>query len=495
MEGVACEALKCEAARAAIEIAQKLREGGHEALLAGGCVRDLLLGRAPSDFDVATNATPERVCALFRSTRQVGAQFGVVLVKRRGRWVEVATFRSDGKYSDGRRPDSVTFGDARGDAARRDFTVNGMFLDPETMGVIDYVGGRVDLELGVVRAIGEAAARFEEDHLRLLRAVRFAARLGFEIEEGTMKAAKANAAKLSGVAAERVLDELERMLSHRSRARAVRLMREAGLLPYVWHGAAWDPGYVEAAIRLLDRMETTVRESRELVSPRADEDDRLEADATKTKRPHVDGTSKDGPEAGATLRGGMSTPVTYGRFGARVTFEGAFAVLVGDRPTAEVEEVCRRLTMSNEQREAVAWLVRHQGDLDDPERPTLAELKRLMGHRAFGDLRAIAEGRYARMRDEELEMGTGGKVGDPQEREEGKERARRLGERVGAIRPEDVAPTPLVTGEDLIARGVAAGPVYKRVLDELYTRQLNEVVRTREEALREMEGMLAANGA
>ncbi len=188
----------------AVRVAACLREAGHVALLAGGCVRDLLLDETPSDYDVATDATPQQVCRLFRATRMVGAQFGVVLVRKRGEWIEVATFRADGRYSDGRHPDQVTFSDAPGDARRRDFTINGMFLDPDDCAVIDYVGGRDDLKAGLLRAIGDPQARFVEDHLRLLRAVRFAARMEFEIDDATLAAIKSAAGMLTDVSTARV---------------------------------------------------------------------------------------------------------------------------------------------------------------------------------------------------------------------------------------------------------------------------------------------------
>ena len=185
-------------AGAAVAVVRRLAEAGHVALLAGGCVRDLLLGRPPQDYDVATDAPPERVQKLFRATRHVGAQFGVVLVRSQQRWIEVATFRVDGPYPDGRHPARVTFSTPREDARRRDFTVNGMFCNPLERTVIDYVGGRADLQARLIRAIGEPTDRFDEDHLRLLRAVRFAARLEFELEPLTLAAIRENAAKLSG---------------------------------------------------------------------------------------------------------------------------------------------------------------------------------------------------------------------------------------------------------------------------------------------------------
>src|SRR5262249_20147658 len=179
----------------AVEVVRRLRGAGYEALLAGGCVRDELLGRTPKDYDVATNAPAERVQTLFPGSLPVGAQFGVVLVPSGEDRIEVATFRRDGVYLDSRHPVTVTFGNAQEDAARRDFTINGMFLDPIEDRVIDYVGGREDLARGVVRAIGDPAARLDEDKLRMLRAVRLSARLGFAIDPATWDVIRREAAK------------------------------------------------------------------------------------------------------------------------------------------------------------------------------------------------------------------------------------------------------------------------------------------------------------
>ncbi|MCL4221505.1 MAG: hypothetical protein KJZ65_09040 [Phycisphaerales bacterium] len=225
-----------DARKAAENVVRRLAGAGHVAYFAGGCVRDELLGLHPTDYDVATDATPDRIRSLFRRTSEVGVAFGVVLVREAGPTIEVATFRADGPYSDRRRPDSVTFSDARSDASRRDFTINALFLDPlspgdgQTQGrVIDFVGGLEDLRAGVVRAVGDPGHRLGEDHLRALRGVRFAARLGFEIEHGTFAAMRAHASDLVGVSRERIGDEMRRMLTHPSRVRAVRLLVEAGL--------------------------------------------------------------------------------------------------------------------------------------------------------------------------------------------------------------------------------------------------------------------------
>ena len=214
----------------AVRVIRRLRSAGHEALLAGGCVRDMLLGIRPADYDVATSATPQQVRELFGRVLMVGAKFGVAMVLFDRRRVEVTTFRCDVSYSDGRRPDSVRFVTAREDASRRDFTINGMFYDPLADRVVDYVGGRQDLAARVVRAIGDALQRFDEDYLRMLRAVRFAARFGFAIEPNTEQALRRLAARITQISGERIREELEKMLARPTGAQAVQKLHELGLL-------------------------------------------------------------------------------------------------------------------------------------------------------------------------------------------------------------------------------------------------------------------------
>jgi poly(A) polymerase len=400
------------AARDAVDVVRKLRGAGFEALLAGGCVRDLLRGAAPEDYDVATSARPEQVCALLKPTRQVGAQFGVVLARQRRTWIEVATFRADLGYADGRHPTGVRFTDAREDALRRDFTVNGMFLDPLEQVVLDYVGGRADLEQRLVRAIGDPAARFDEDHLRLLRAVRFAARLDFTIEPVTRAAIRDQAPRLARVAAERVREELEKMLAHPARGAAFRDLEQTGLLAHLWPGAVWTEAQRRRAAALLTHLP---------------------------------------PAAG---------------------FAAAFAALANGRDVAELERIGRALTFSNEQREDVLWVAAHGADLADPAQPSRAALKRLLAHRAFAALRDVSEAAWrADCPDADA-------------------RSRALAERIAAIAPDQIAPAPLVTGADLLARNVPAGPIYKQVLDELYTRQLDEELTTRAAALAALDARL-----
>src|SRR5436305_1180455 len=217
----------------ATELVRRLRAAGHEAYLAGGCVRDRLLGREPLDYDIATSAPPETVQALFPRTVPVGAQFGVVLVIADGMPVEVATFRSDAAYVDGRRPSAVHFGSAREDARRRDFTINALFLDPLTGEVVDFVGGQADLRAGIIRAIGDPRARIAEDRLRMLRAIRLAARLDFTIEPLTLEAIRAAAATVTDMAAERIGDEVVKILTEGAARRGFELLAATSLLTAV----------------------------------------------------------------------------------------------------------------------------------------------------------------------------------------------------------------------------------------------------------------------
>jgi len=313
---------------AAVAIVRRLHAHGHVAYFAGGCVRDMLLGREPKDYDIATDAQPAEIVRLFRRTRKVGARFGVVLVREGPYWIEVATFRTDLSYSDGRHPDAVCFSTPEEDARRRDFTINGMFFDPIEEKVIDFVGGREDLEARRLRAIGEPRHRFSEDHLRVLRAVRFAAAYGCRIEPATWEAVREMAPTIRDVSAERIREEMEKSFDGPHRGESLRLMDEAGLLPYLWEGATWSADHVRTARAVLSHLP---------------------------------------PDAG---------------------FGPVLAVLLLDRPVKEVHRICRALTCSNRTREHVAWLVEHKDALAEPARLTLADLKLLMQSPWFPDLLA-----------------------------------------------------------------------------------------------------------
>lgn len=312
---------------AALYAIRKLRAAGHTALLAGGCVRDRLLNLTPKDYDIATDATPARVKEIFPRARHIGAKFGVMLIRRSGFELEVTTFRSDGPYSDGRHPDAVTFGTDVQDAHRRDFTINGLFLDPIEDRVIDYVAGRKDLDAGVIRTIGDPERRFAEDHLRMLRAVRFGARLGFAIAPETTQAIRGNAAKLESISPERIWLELEQILTARTRARGWSLLVETGLHPHL--ARRWMPTDQETS--------------------------RISARLTALPEHTV----------AASL---------------------ALASMLGDRSPDEVGDVCQALHISNRLSEAATWLVRSLPLARREAALELADLKALMAESPWPEL-------------------------------------------------------------------------------------------------------------
>jgi poly(A) polymerase len=389
---------------AAEKIVQRLREAGHTALLAGGCVRDLLLGVPPKDYDVVTDAPPSRVVELFRRTRTVGAKFGVVLVRIGGVDVEVATFRSEGAYTDGRHPDAVTFSGPQEDAQRRDFTINGMFYDPVTQSVLDYVGGQADLAARVVRAIGDPDRRFAEDHLRMLRAVRLAARLSFTIEPETFRAIRRHAAELRHISRERIRMELELILTHASRASAWSLLHESGLDAHLIPPAAWD---------------------------------------------------ESGARAGAARLAALPP---------NAHLPTALAAVLHDSSPAQAADLLHAATYSNKTVQCVAWLLESLPGLLQPDELELADLKLLAADARFADLVQLARAEYLVL----------GRDLAPLER---------MQARIAALDPASIAPARLVTGDDLLAWGVLAGPVYARVLDQVYRAQLNRAVATRDQAL------------
>jgi tRNA nucleotidyltransferase/poly(A) polymerase len=234
----------------ATEIIKELRRHGHEAYFVGGCVRDMVMRIEPADYDIATSARPNEITAIFPRTETIGAQFGVVLVIHRGHPFEVATFRSDEAYIDGRRPSSVVFTDAKQDVLRRDFTINGLLSDPLTGDVIDYVNGRADIEAKIVRAIGDPYARFKEDKLRILRAIRFGARLGYTIEAATWDAVARMAPEIHQVSSERIREELIRILTEGQAARGIRMLEDSGLRTAILPELQWT-GHIEKSLQFI----------------------------------------------------------------------------------------------------------------------------------------------------------------------------------------------------------------------------------------------------
>jgi poly(A) polymerase len=419
-------------------IVRRLREAGHEAYFAGGCVRDQLLGREPLDYDVATSAPPEAVQALFSRTVPVGAQFGVILVVERGMPFEVATFRADDAYVDGRRPTSVRFTTAEEDARRRDFTINALFLDPIADRVVDFVDGQADLRRGVIRAIGDARARIAEDRLRMLRAVRLAARLGFSIDGTTLDAIRRAAASISDMAAERIGDEIVKILTEGAARRGVELLEETGLLRAVlpevaaMQGVAQSPDYHPEGdvyihtLLLLAQLSPGVTETIAL---------------------------------GALLHD-VAKPVCARQDGERITFHGHPAV------GAEIAElICQRLRRSRSTWERVAYLVRNHLRLVQAPSMRLSTLKRMLREEGFDELLAVAR------------MDALASNGDLTYVEFCERRRREIG-------AEEVRPPRLLGGDDLAALGYRPGPLFGEILRALEEAQLEGEVRTRADAER-----------
>jgi poly(A) polymerase len=436
----------------AAEIVRKLREHGHQAYFAGGCVRDLLLSREPADYDVATDATPQQVMQIFPQTLAVGEQFGVVLVpesdalslavedplRSTGAAVEVATFRSDIGYSDGRHPDEVRFTkDPRQDVQRRDFTINGMMLDPATNEVLDFVGGREDLKAGIVRAIGDPERRFAEDKLRMLRAVRFAARLDYKIAPATMAAIQKLAAQIHQVSCERVRDELTKMLTEGRASRAFELLNTSGLLREVLPEIAAMKG-VEQSPEYHPEGDVFVHTLLLL--------EKLPAGASKTL-------------AWGALLHDVGKPPTFRVAPDRIRFDGH--VDVGVKMAAEI---CRRLRFSNDETDQILALVDNHMRFGDVQRMKQSTLKKFLRLPAF---------------DEHLELhrldclSSHGNL-------DAYDYSR---EQLHSIPPEAIRPTPLITGRDLIEAGYEPGPRFTEILTAVEDAQLEGRLASHEAAM------------
>ena len=441
---------------AALRIVRRLRAMGHAAYFAGGCVRDLLLGVAAQDFDVATSATPDLVQAAFPRTEAVGAHFGVVLVidhLAEGRvTTEVATFRHDGAYSDGRRPDAVKFSlDPREDVLRRDFTINGLLLDAMAYDagdrvedcVLDFVGGRGDLHARLVRAIGEPSVRFAEDKLRMLRAVRFAARLGFAIERRTMEAIEQQAENIGVVSAERVREELTKILTEGGAARGLELLDASGLLAQV--------------LPEIKRMQGV--EQPPQYHPEGD---------VWTHTLMLLGQLQAG--ASVTLAWGMLlhdvgkpatfTPPDPAKHGDRIRFNGHVDVGV-----AVARTMLARLRFSNDECEQILALVKHHMQFGDVMQMKQSTLKRFLRLPKFDEHLALHRADC---------MSSHGKL-------DLYAFAKRQYEEMGE---EEIRPPLLLTGDDLIAAGYKPGPRFRVMLDAAEDAQLEGAIATKEEALR-----------
>ncbi len=421
------------------ELVARLQARGHTAYFAGGCVRDTVRGVAPKDFDIATDARPEEVQQIFARTFAVGAHFGVIAVIENGIQFEVATFRSDDAYIDGRRPSSVHFSSPEDDAQRRDFTINGMFFDPAKNEVIDFVGGRADLEAKLVRAIGDPAQRFAEDRLRLLRAVRFATVLEFEIETQTWDALLQNAPSITQISAERIRDELVKIFLSSQRLRGWDLLDRSGLL--------------RAIIPETEPMKGCAQPPQ--FHPEGDvfQHTRLMLDLLPAEDVSV-------PLVFSVILHDVAKPPT-----ATVDETGRIRFNAHDRIGAEMTaRIMERLRFSRAEIDATVEMVRQHMVFKDVPRMRVAKLKRFMARPTFEDEmelhRVDCQSSHAMLDNYEF-----------------------LQRKKEEFANEPIIPPPLVTGADLISLGMEPGPKFGEILEAVETRQLEGALQSRPEAL------------
>lgn len=434
------------AREAALELARRLKAAGHEALFAGGCVRDRLLNHPPEDYDIATSAAPTQVLGIFPGSNEVGAHFGVVIAKHGGHHIEIATFRTDGSYHDGRRPESVTFSTPQEDAQRRDFTINGLFEIPETGEVIDYVGGLADLKAGIIRAIGDPTARFIEDGLRLLRAVRFAARMGFAIEPKTDAALRECANLLDKISPERIRDEFSKILTTPRRREGIEHLVNSDLIrhfmpevlpmigceqPPEWHPEG--DVYTHTLIML------------GMLAPDAPLELCLAVLLHDIAKPPCRTIDPDG----------------------RIRFNGHDTM-----GATMAETILRRLRYSNNVIDAVVPMVARHMQFMNVQKMRVAKLKRFMAEPTF---------------DQEMELhrvdcGSSNGFTDNYEF---------LQAKAEEFAAQPLIPPPLVTGLDLIELGLQPGPRFKEILEALQTEQLEGRILEREPALEFLRALAA----
>lgn len=427
-------------------LARRLKECGHQAFFAGGCVRDRLLGHEPDDYDIATSALPSEVIRIFPGANEVGAHFGVVIAKHGGHHIEIATFRTDGSYRDGRRPESVTFSNPVEDARRRDFTINGLFEIPESGEVIDHVGGLEDLRAGVIRAIGDPQTRFREDALRLLRAVRFAARLGFRIEPTTEQSIRDCASWLEQISPERIRDEFSRIITSPRRRAGLELLVETGLIrhflpeltatigcdqPPEWHPEGDVFRHTMIMLELLDATAPL-----ELC---------LAVLLHDIAKPPCRSVDPDG----------------------RIRFNGHDAMGADMAGT-----ILRRLRFSNETIDRVSFMVSRHMQFMHVQQMRTAKLRRFMGVDTFP----------LEMELHRVDCASSNGFTDNYEFLQAKQEE---------LANEPIIPPPLVTGRDLIALGMKPGPGFMDILEAIQTEQLEGRLNSRESALqlaRELAG-------
>lgn len=397
----------------AVDVVSQLQAAGHKAVWAGGCVRDQMLGLEPKDYDIATSAVPDEVRAVFGKSRTwaVGEAFGVIVVRgpRGADQIEVATFRIDGGYSDGRRPDSVEFSSAEEDAKRRDFTINGMFYDPLADRIIDYVDGRADLERRIVRAIGDPDARFTDDKLRMLRAVRFAAKFEFELEPATLQAIQRRPADIQIVSGERIGMEMTRMLTSRQCRQAIEMLETSGLLEQV----------LPQAIPALTNQRDSVLAA-------------------------IDHATKNGTEA-------IQLPVALGCLLKDWQLESTQEF----DARAVTQDVAERWKLSNQDKSMSRWLLENESLIRRAREVPWPTVQRVLVNenaRMLIDLAAsIVAGTHSDSESQSVTF---------------------CQEKI-VLDPALWNPPPLLTGDDLRERGIPPGPIFRELLDQVRDAQLN----------------------
>ncbi|MDQ7781092.1 MAG: CCA tRNA nucleotidyltransferase [Planctomycetota bacterium] len=421
--------------RKALHVLARLQSAGFEAYFAGGCVRDMIMGRPPKDYDIATNTPPDEIERLLHPTIAVGKAFGVIVALRGEDQFEVASFRWDGPYRDGRHPEVTKLSTKEDDIARRDFTVNGLFFNPATGEVLDLVGGRADIERRLIRAIGDPVERFREDRLRMMRAIRFACQLGFAIEDNTLAGVKAMAKAIVSVSNERIADELRHILVSNERRKGIELLDETGIL----------------AVLMPDVVAMKGVPQPPQFHPEGDV-----FEHTLLCLQHLDNPSW--PLALAALLHDIGKPPTMQKLD-RIRFHEHETVGV-----RMARRICAKLKLSNDERDTVLWLIERHMVFKDVQNMRQATLKRLFAHPLYKQLEELH-------RADKLACD-----GDMSTLQFCRAKYAEYG-------VEEIKPKPLLTGHDLLALGLEPGPVFGKVLRAVEDAQLDGEVKTREEAI------------
>ncbi len=420
----------------AMSVLQRLREKGFESYFAGGCVRDRVLDIPPKDYDVVTNALPDQVADLFFRTVLVGKAFGVVKVILDDQTVEVATYRTEGRYLDGRRPEWVKFATARQDVLRRDFTINGMLWDPLSDQILDYVGGRDDLNRRLIRTIGNPVERFDEDKLRMLRAVRFSCQLDFGVDSAAAQAIQRKAGEITQVSAERITDEVKKILLCPRRSRGLQNLLDWGLLKE----------FLPEAVAMVG-----VQQPPEF-HPEGDVWVHTLLALDQLRDP-------DFVLAFATLLHDVGKPVTFSVDGTRIRFNGHES-----RGEDMARVICQRFRLSNDESERICYMVANHMKFKDVQQMRPSTLKRFLGHAHFEELKTMCR----------ADIMAASKDLSAIEFVENVQRT---------LSAEEIKPPPLLQGRDLIDLGFHPGPLFKEILQRVEDLQLEGVLKSRDEAL------------